>query len=174
MFLFSAKLALHRVRCSGIHVQPTMGDQVEVLVEIGEFRRELAVEKDQLVYAIEQELGRLGKDGVLAYFSCDPGSRPSNKQVYILQRWDEKWGTYVDVSDMDQVKTGDRLVCTLQQLLDSASSSRDAVDFDTSKGKVSMEYIKFIHLTIFKPVKYVIPDISLRFNVWLYVCIYIM
>ena len=47
----------------------------------------------------------------------------------------------------------------------SASSSRDAVDFDTSKGKVSMDYIKFIHLTIFKPVKYVIPDISLRFSV---------
>ena len=57
------------------------------------------------MYVIEQELGRLGKDGVLAYFSCDLGSRLSNKQVYILQLWDEKWGTYIDVSDMDQVKT---------------------------------------------------------------------
>ena len=48
--------------------------------------------------------------------------------------------TYVDVSDTDQVKTGDRLVCTLQQPLDtdSTSSSHDAVDFDTSKGKVGI------------------------------------
>ena len=45
-----------------------MGDQVEVLVEIGESQRELAVEKDQLAYAIEQELGKLGKDSILANF----------------------------------------------------------------------------------------------------------
>ena len=119
-------------------MQPVMEDEIEVLLEIGESRKELAVERDHLVYAVEQELGRLGKDGVLAYFSCDPGSRLSTKEVYILQRWDDKWGTYVDVSDTDQLKTGDRLVCTLQQSQDNASSSRATVDFDTSKGKVSI------------------------------------
>lgn len=114
-----------------------MEDEIEVLLEVGESRRKLTVERDHLVYAIEEELGKLGIDGVLAYFSCEPGSRLSTKQVYILQRWDEKWSTYVDVSDTDQVKSGDRLICTLQQSQDSASSSRGTVDFDTSKGKVS-------------------------------------
>ena len=112
-----------------------MEDEIEVLLEIGESRKELIVGRDRLVYTIEQELGRLGKDGVLAYFSCDPGNRLSAKEVYILQRWDEKWGTYVDVSDTDQLETGDRLICTLQS---NASSSRGTVDFDTSKGKVSI------------------------------------
>ena len=60
-------------------MQPVMEDKIKVLLEIGKSRKELAV--DHLVYAIKQELGRLGKDGVLAYFSCDPGSRLSTKEV---------------------------------------------------------------------------------------------
>ena len=74
-----------------------MEDEIEVLLGIGESRKELIVGRDRLVYTIEQELGRLGKDGVLAYFSCNPGNRLSAKEVYILQRWDEKWGAYLDV-----------------------------------------------------------------------------
>ena len=115
-----------------------MEDEIEVLLEIGESRKELIVGRDRLVYTIEQELGRLGKNGVLTYFSCDPGNRLSAKEVYILQWWDEKWGTYVDVSDTDQLETGDRLICTLQQSQSNASSSRGTVDFDSSKGKVSI------------------------------------
>ena len=115
-----------------------MKDEIEVLLEIGESCKELIVGRDRLVYTIKQELGRLGKNGFLAYFSCDPGNRLSAKEVYILQQWDEKWGAYVDVSDADKLETGDRIICTLQQLQSNASSSRGTVDFDTSKGKVSI------------------------------------
>ena len=115
-----------------------MEDEIEVLLEIGESHKEMVVGRDRLGYTIEQELGRLGKDGVLAYFSCDPGNGLSAKEVYILQRWDEKWGTHVDVSDTDQLETGDRLICTLQQSQSNASSSRGTVDFNTSKGKVNI------------------------------------
>ena len=66
-----------------------MEDEIEVLLEIGESHKEMVVGRDRLGYTIEQELGRLGKDGVLAYFSCDPGNGLSAKEVYILQRWDE-------------------------------------------------------------------------------------
>ena len=60
------------------------------------------------------------------------------RKYNILQRWDDKWGTYVDVSDTDEPKTGDHLVCTLQQSQDNASSLCGTVNFDTSKGKVSI------------------------------------
>ena len=62
-----------------------MEDEIEVQLEIGESCKEMVVGRDRLVYTIEQELRRLGKDGVLAYFSCDPGNRLSAKEVYILQ-----------------------------------------------------------------------------------------
>ena len=44
------------------------GRQDRSSFRIGESRKELAVERDHLVYAIEQELGRLEKDGVLTFF----------------------------------------------------------------------------------------------------------
>ena len=80
--------------------------------------------------------------------------------MYILQRWDAKWNTYVDVSDIEQVVNGDRLICTLQDgLQDSQAGSqcsalstvdrkRDTRDFDTAKGKVSFIFhfqIKHLH-----------------------------
>ena len=103
------------ITCTAGVTYSIMKDEIEVLLEIGESCNKRVVGRDRLVYTIEQELGRLGKDGVLAYFSCDPGNRLSAKEVYILKRWDEKWGTYVVVSDTDQLETGDRLICTLQQ-----------------------------------------------------------
>ena len=45
-----------------------MEDEIEILLEIGESCKELAVERDHLVYAIKQELGRLRKDGILTLF----------------------------------------------------------------------------------------------------------
>jgi len=49
-------------------LQPIIKDEIEILLEIGESCKELAVERDHLVYAIKQELGRLRKDGILTLF----------------------------------------------------------------------------------------------------------
>ena len=121
-------------------------DGIEVLLEIDESRRVLAIDKDHLVFSVEEELGKVGKDGLLAYFSCEPGGCHSSKNVYILQRWDRRWNAYVDVSDIAQVVNGDRLICTLQNspmpssqgsALSTTDRKRDTRDFDTTKGKVS-------------------------------------
>ena len=42
-------------------------DRIEVLLEIGESRRVLTIDKDHLVFSVENELGKVGKDGILAY-----------------------------------------------------------------------------------------------------------
>jgi len=38
--------------------------------EIRGHRKELSVDKDNVVYVVEGKLGHLGMDGILAYFSC--------------------------------------------------------------------------------------------------------
>ena len=65
-------------------MQSIIKDETQVLLEIGKSHKELAFEWDRLVHAIKQELGRLGKNGVFVYFSCDSGSRLSTKEVYIM------------------------------------------------------------------------------------------
>ena len=69
---------------------------MEVLLEIGGSRKELSVDKGDVVFV---ELGQLGMDGILAYFSCVRGEQHrTHKRVYILQRWAEKWESRVIIS----------------------------------------------------------------------------
>jgi len=88
--------------------------QMEVLLEINMPRKELRDSKGELVYVVEREMGSLGMDGVLAYFSCPHGKRFGIKTLYLLQRWPQKWNSFVDVTDVDQVVDGDRLTIALQ------------------------------------------------------------
>ena len=68
-----------------------------------------------MVFVVEEELGKLGMDGILAYFSCVRGEQHrTDKRVYILQRWVEKWKNFVDVTDVDQINNGDRLTVVLE------------------------------------------------------------
>ena len=100
--------------------------EVVVLLEIGSSRKELFMDRNHLVFTIEEELGKLGKDGILAYFSCERGHQSTTKDVYILQRWATRWETYVDVTDIEQVKDGDRLTVIPQEnsaVVNLASSS---------------------------------------------------
>ena len=80
----------------------------------------------------QEELDKVGKNGILAYFSCKRGHRSVTKDVYILQRWALKWETYVDVTDLEQVEDGDRLTVIRQE--DTSSSS--ATEFDWGQSQV--------------------------------------
>ena len=80
--------------------------RMEVLLELRESRKTLIATKDNIVFVVEE----LGVDRVLAYFSCPWGERRhGSKDVYILQRWIDKWKSFVDVTDVDQIQDGDRL-----------------------------------------------------------------
>ena len=83
-----------------------------------------------VVTSVEKETGRLGKDGVLA--SLSPVKEQSS-EVYILQRWSEKWNTYIDVTDVAQIANGNRLTITSQQPSPKKASGSD---FATVQGKV--------------------------------------
>ena len=59
------------------------------------------------MYEIKKKIKQLGKNGVLAYFSCVRGKQPPHKNVFILQRWNSMWKGFADVTDVDQVVDGD-------------------------------------------------------------------
>ena len=65
-------------------------ESLEVLFEMNGSRKVLCVGRNKIVYTLENEIGLLGIDGVLAYFSCVRGQGAGTKKVYILQKWSDK------------------------------------------------------------------------------------
>lgn len=62
-------------------------------------------------------------DGILSHFSCPRGvKRHGNKNVFILQRFSDKFKLFVDITNVDEISDGDRL--TIVQ----ANSSSDATN----------------------------------------------
>ena len=94
-------------------------------------------------------------DGILAYFSCPRGQHLPYKNVYLLQRWNEQWGKFVDVTDDTEVLDGDWLTISPQplpvwfHLSTGADSRRESADclskdmakkFDAERGQVCQLY----------------------------------
>ena len=100
----------------------------DVLLEIDGFRKELTLNRENALFIIEQEVGKLGKDVCLASLSTRDDS---SKVVYFLQRWAKRWKAFVDVTDVSQILNGDRLTVTRHQ-----ASPRAAFGFDTARGEV--------------------------------------
>ena len=96
--------------------------KLSVLLELGNSRKEIHEEKDYLVCVIEEELKKVGKNDILAYFSCERGHHSLKQDVYILQCWALKWEIYMDVTDLEQIEDGDHLTVIHKQQEDVASS----------------------------------------------------
>jgi len=110
---------------------------MEVLLELNESRKILTVDRDELVYTVKHEIELLGIRGVLAYFSCPRGQSSSSKKVFILQRWSEKWKSFVDVTDIEQVEEGDRLILQCDtNMVATEQNCGTSSSFDVSRGKV--------------------------------------
>ena len=97
--------------------------EIEVLLEVGTSRRILKATTESLLLVLERELGSVGLDGVLALSSGT--SQDTDKNVFIIQRWADRWHTFVDVTDETQVKDGDKLTLTCKP--DSSISVMDKV-----------------------------------------------
>ena len=103
------------------------------------FLKKYILKRDYLVWVIEEELKKVGKNGIIAYFSCERGHHSFKKDVYILQPL--KWETYMDVTDLEQIEGGDHLTVIHQQQEDVTSSvSTSHSGFDTSQGQVSVTF----------------------------------
>ena len=115
--------------------------KLSLLLQLGNSNKKVHEDRDHLVYIIEEELDKVGRNGILAYFSCERGHRSVTKDVYILQQWDSKWETYVGATDLEQVEDRDRLTVIRQE--DTSSSSATGFDlvqsgFDRVQSQVSL------------------------------------
>lgn len=83
---------------------------MEVLLEIGSSRKPLNdVTEQSLVNLVEAELKVMGEVALLT-FGKSPSDFPSGyKEFYTLQRWSDKWASFVDVKEAKEVTSGDRL-----------------------------------------------------------------
>ena len=98
---------------------------VDVLLEVGESRKRLSIrqERSSVAIALEKELGRQGKDGVIAYLS--PNQEDTKKETFLVQRWDTTWNAFVDVTDVGEIESGDRLtICTKRTSPKKVNSDR--------------------------------------------------
>ena len=82
--------------------------ELEVLLEIGSSRKRLSFSRESILSAVETELKLMG-DVALLPLGKAPSDFPAGKELYILQRWSEKWGSFVDVKEVDEIISGDRL-----------------------------------------------------------------
>lgn len=90
--------------------------EMYLLLEVGESRRELCITEGQNVAAvIEDELHK-----TLQKAATVRGGSSSQHQgdLYILQRWFKKWGTFVDVSPSELI-SADRVSAVLQSQVEN-------------------------------------------------------
>ena len=88
---------------------------VTALLEFGTSKQQLKLEDPSftaLVITVEKALGAIGKDISIL---C-PGKSPSgSKEVFVLQVWSDRWQFYVNLSQGDAVKDGDRSVSSISE-----------------------------------------------------------
>ena len=95
---------------------------MEVLLEYGTSRRPLKPSGGIITRCVlEDEFQKAGWSGSLdvhdTMFTDDTDESESStckcNSKFILQRWEHKWNCFIDVSDIEEVKNGDRLTVVL-------------------------------------------------------------
>ena len=78
-----------------------------VLFEFEESRKELTISTYSVLSCIEDELKNRGfyEPKILLSARCDV----EVKGTFLLQKWCNKWGAYIDVESTDQLKEGDKI-----------------------------------------------------------------
>jgi len=87
-------------------------ESFDILFEFEGSRKQLTISASTVLSCIEDQLKNRGisEPKILLSARCDV----EGEGIYLLQKWCNKWGTYIDVESIDQLKGGDK-VCVVQQ-----------------------------------------------------------
>ena len=98
-------------QCGSSGGEPGPSASLEVLFEYKESRKPLSISRDCILRAVERELAGCVGDACLLPPGMDVSdvASSSKKIMFRLQRWSQKWLTYVDVTCVEDVKDGDKL-----------------------------------------------------------------
>lgn len=81
---------------------------MEVLFEYEGSRRPLTTSADKLLAAVAGELRSLHVNSRRPIVRV-LGDEEDVQSYYLLQRWSSKWGVFVDVNDVSEIESGDKL-----------------------------------------------------------------
>ena len=98
-------------------------EEFDVLLEVDGYKRQLRVSIYSAFSSIERELDKLKKDVSLLQIGAAIPTPEGKINLYVLQRYCNKFETFVDVTDERQLRDGDRLTITCLSPSGSAGST---------------------------------------------------
>lgn len=91
---------------------------MSILVEFQGSRRVLTL-TDGILSLIEGEIRNFDPNAAIDIAAGESNTASPTRRRYILQKWSEEWGCYVDVTDTEQIKAGDKLLVVPKPLVAS-------------------------------------------------------
>ena len=85
-------------------------EEVQVLFEYKESRRQLTVSPAAICEVVAEELGKFGYAAPVVKLSGpESESISQSRSEYLLQRWSQRWDAFVDVERVEDIKSRDRI-----------------------------------------------------------------
>ena len=96
--------------------------ELDILFEYKGSRKPLRrVRRECVVEVIKEELVRYGDTAAVVQLS---GEGSTDGSVYLLQKWSDVWGTYVDVEEIDDLEDKDKVTVVPMPTSQQPSSSK--------------------------------------------------
>ena len=83
--------------------------EVQVLFEYKDSRRQLTLLPTAVCEVIGEEMMKFGYVTPIVKLSTSERASVSHADEYLLQRWSQRWNTFVDVQNVDEIYDHDRL-----------------------------------------------------------------
>ena len=111
-----------------------MMSELEILFEYQGSQKPLCrLKRECVIEVLKQELARFGDVAAMVQLSGEESDDTGNSSVYLLQKWSNTWGTYIDVEGIDDLEDRDKVtVVPMPISVDPRPSSKV-----TGKGKYS-------------------------------------
>ena len=88
----------------------SMMSELEILFEYQGSRKPLCrLKRERVIEVLKQELARFGDAAAVVQLSGEESDDTGNSSVYLLQKWSNTWGAYIDVEGIDDLEDRDKV-----------------------------------------------------------------
>ena len=101
-------------------------EKIEVLFEFKEIRTIICCERVRIPEQVEQQISRIaGIESPKVFVLASRGRKSTTTQYYLLQRWVNKWKSYINVDSLEQLRNEDRLSVRATVLVNGPDKETD-------------------------------------------------
>ena len=109
-------------------------EQIEILFEYKLSKTTINCKKKELIERLTTRLGVLGVPNAVISLAHKASSSAADENKFILQRYNKKWDTFVDIDKIEAISDGDRL----SVVIDPSGSCVEGVKKDHGEKAVSI------------------------------------